>query len=132
MHEHDLFAPGGELNRQREALQEFKERYSAEKPTGGKHCLGRLLEVSSCFHRTYSEDTQGEIPHEPPYVNESTLWLRDGEPRVYVCHPNLMFENYREEIESFAEEHGLDVEIDPMDSFYNPDGAVMVVFSRRE
>lgn len=122
-------------------IEQFIEEYGFEDAgtTGGRRDIRRLAR----------ETRAGDVPDErerPPHPDHDELIIADvGErqrkPVAFVNHiygdygddgtPSLPDE-YIEDFEAFAEQYGLDVDVRPDLSWYNPGRTVAVIYTRGE
>lgn len=114
--------------------EDFKKRHHVDETTGGADCIGRLIAGwSSCQHGgVRPRGERSDLPpHRPPHPDHCDLWLRDGEPAAYTMHLYDVGHDVLEEVLAFADEHGLEAEIDPT-SWYYLGRTVHIVFTKSE
>lgn len=125
--EEDEYARAIEILARKPTFRRFQRVYELDRPTGGRRCIGRLIEPSRGCRHPGGHDL--DHPHKPPHCDHPVLWLRDGEPAAYGIH---LYDNSRETLDdlfSFADEWNLEFQIEPV-SWYNPGGCVHYLFTR--
>jgi hypothetical protein len=97
------------------------------KPTAGHVCLNRLVKghckgtglmFPKCFWLPVAND-------------HVSLWLRDGEPHVYVSQPYGLTLNDMRALVEFCDAHGLDAAV-TAGSWHFPGETLLIEITRRE
>lgn len=112
-----------------EKRREDYQRAGGLKQSEGQVCVQRLL-GNQC-HRYSHPYREGDCECDPPGADHQTLWLKDGQPFVYLSQPYpLGLETLRKTVR-FCDRFDLDMVISTWPSWHYPGNVLSVEFTRR-
>lgn len=105
------------------ALANFTLKYNLDKPTTGRVCINRLKGKKCRFGYRDHNSSDCHIPHK----DHTSLWLKDGDPEVYIAHLYPFGEKTARDIANFSEEKDLDITFWSGLSFWNYGQTIAVI-----